>query len=367
MGMGVFGVVAVGASLYFVWKERVGIIKEDQFSFKDTKWNFVALFLFALSCVLMTLVNAEDFWATLQGKVKTIIDWRHIAVFPAMTAAALFEVGFTSKKVLSVANEMTEKALIDKELQTAQEFQRQTLPPMRFENDLWRWRAVYKSASKLGGDWFDVREITFPNGKRMLVIGLVDVTGHGVGAAMVTTIVAAIWGLWCKDMSTKNTPESPEDNVAFLKEACGRLQEALSASRKEASGTGAFALLCVETQTLTYCTVGHPAIVVTNNKTISSLVTGNAAFGHATQGQERDWKIENKKISPEEKVIFYSDGIVPAESDASGFVQGFRRRLKKETLNVPTEFFQALRKARQSFRQNRDIEDDVTALVVGLK
>jgi serine phosphatase RsbU (regulator of sigma subunit) len=367
MAMGLFGTVCAAFGIYKLHKKQKEEGAGGGFSFSSTSGNIVALALFAIAAGLMAYVNAKDLVATFQGEFKTLIDWKHIAIFPAMTAAALFEIGFTSKKVLSVANEMTEKALMDKELQTAQEFQRQTLPPMRFENEIWQWRAIYKSASKLGGDWFDVREITFSDGRKLLAVGLVDVTGHGVGAAMVTTIVAAIWGLWCKDVAQKCAPASEDEQAALLKEACERLQAALSASRKEASGTGAFALVNGETRGMTYCTAGHPAIVLTDSKTLSALTTPNSAFGHGSQEHEREWKIANKALGNGENLIFYSDGIIPAETDASSFIQSFRRRMKKETLSVPTEFFKALRKAKQTYRENRDIEDDVTVLVVEMK
>ncbi len=396
IGMGAFAIAAVAVSVYRVRKRQSTPVSseiqsdnetddgnekrnenqqenkeehptQDAFIFHKTNWNLFALFLFAVAVFLQIWVNAEDLIATFNGHFKTIIDWKHIAVFPVMAASALFEVGFTSKKVLSVAQEMTEKALIDKELQTAQEFQRQTLPVMRFQNENWKWRAIYKSASKLGGDWFDVRELSFRNGKKLLAIGLVDVTGHGIGAAMVTTIVSAVWSLWCKDSSKINAPEVDEEKAAFLSNACERLQAALSASRKEASGTGAFALLCSETRTITYCTVGHPAIIVTNNKSITTLSTPNVAFGHQYQDEDTDWKIMHKKIELAEQLIFYSDGIIPADSDASAFIQAMRRKLKKESFSVPTEFYKALRKAKQVFRTNRQIEDDMTLLTVSLR
>lgn len=68
-----------------------------------------------------------------------------------------------------------------------------------------------EGASQLAGDLFDLRESKFACGKKYLAVILADVTGHGVAAALSTTIISSYWSMWCteavKNCGPSNTKE----------------------------------------------------------------------------------------------------------------------------------------------------------------
>ena len=83
-------------------------------------------------------------------------------------------------------------AAIENELEISQAIQNHLLPQRNeFENEYFHVYGYYRAADKVGGDWwwYEVRE----NDKLHLFLG--DVTGHGVGSAMVTAKIASAYSV----------------------------------------------------------------------------------------------------------------------------------------------------------------------------
>lgn len=296
------------------------------FEFHGTRLDVLTLVLILGAASVQAWVNIEDLSTVFSGRLKSIFDWRHMAIFPALSAAALFEVGFTSRRVQAAAKEIAEKAILDHEIQIAHEIQRETLPPMKCQLENWSWRAYHRAALRVGGDWFDVRELEFLDGSKLLVAAVVDLTGHGLGAALSTSLVSSLWSLWCQETALELPPRSAEERERFLATAPARLDAALRASRKGTTATGVFVLLDVEAHEVTFCTAGHPPILVSDNRSLRILQTPNPGLGLSDNPV---WRAQTDGLNPKETLILYSDGIIGEETTVQSWLARLRRQLNR--------------------------------------
>lgn len=76
---------------------------------------------------------------------------------------------------------------IERDLDIAQEIQRGLLPSEPPEHPAFDIAAIARSATKAGGDYYDWQPL--PNGQ--LVVAIADVTGHGIGPALVMAVCRA--------------------------------------------------------------------------------------------------------------------------------------------------------------------------------
>jgi serine phosphatase RsbU (regulator of sigma subunit) len=294
---------------------------------------------------------------------KDILDWKKQILIPGLLAATLLEVGSVSKKMLRVGKEMSAKALLEKELLVGKEVQLRMLPVRRHNEYPWYWRSFYYSAQALAGDWFDVRQVCFPNGKKILAICVADVTGHGVGSSLATSVLCSHWSLWCQDLEKFQHELTTEALQNLLIEAANRLNVGLHALPKNEQSTAILAFVDGDNLQVTLCSCGHPGLILTDGANLRYVATVGdrlGADGYETAG----WTAKTEKILPEDFLFFYSDGIVPPGETVSSWAAGMRRKFKKSPVPVVKYFLNLIRENRKEFRANRSIEDDITLLVV---
>jgi serine phosphatase RsbU (regulator of sigma subunit) len=298
------------------------------------------------------------------GQMKDAFDWRQTLFFPLITLAGLLEVGYTSRKVEDAAKEMTKKAVQDRELAVAREYQMRTIPELRKRDGNWRWRALYHPASNLGGDWFDVRELRFPSGETALVACVADITGHGLEAALSTTIIASAWGLWCGKIGNLPLPTELVEREALIAQAPAHLHLALTAARRTATGTGFFVLLVGESAH--FCSAGHPNALVWDGTALGSLLSTGPGLGIQSEEQSPNWSGSTQTIAKEAKVVLFSDGIFPLEEGASRGVQTMRRTIKqkKGAITIERILGERFLATRRIYRGDSSQEDDMTLLIL---
>jgi len=106
------------------------------------------------------------------------------------TLAAVFVAGQVKIYVASAVREMQTRREHDRlkhDLEIAGDIQRGLLPPSMPRLEQYQFAAVCHPADQAGGDYFDWQEIS----SRRVVFSLGDVTGHGVGPALVTAACRA--------------------------------------------------------------------------------------------------------------------------------------------------------------------------------
>lgn len=128
------------------------------------------------------------------------------AILLALTGLAAAGVSWLARDyVLEAAKEATaaeqasrDKALVERELQVAHEIQMGLLPtepPILPSFDI---AGMCRPAARAGGDYFDWQPL--PDGR--LVVVIADVSGHGVGPALVTAV--------CRAYARATAPRSPD-------------------------------------------------------------------------------------------------------------------------------------------------------------
>jgi serine phosphatase RsbU (regulator of sigma subunit) len=294
------------------------------------------------------------------------LDWRHMFLMPALLTAGLLEVGSIARRMQTFGQEMAQKALIEKELKVGHDVQARMLPARKFENDSWNWRAIYHPAEALAGDWFDIREITFGDNQRLLAICLADVTGHGVGSSLSTSVICSHWSLWCSNLGNRSFPTNAGERESLLAEAPLRVHLGLSALRKNENCTAMFVLIDPYANEVTICAAGHPGAIIMNENGLRYVTTQGERLGGELLGEAK-WNPKTESFKKDDLLVVYSDGIVPVGQT----VLGWAGRLKKQILAGEKRFelllMNYLHENKRAFMVDPTNEDDMTLVMLKRK
>jgi two-component system response regulator len=287
-------------------------------------------------------------------------------LMPALLTAGLLEVGSIARRMQTFGQEMAQKALIEKELKVGHDVQARMLPARKFENDSWNWRAIYHPAEALAGDWFDIREITFGDNQRLLAICLADVTGHGVGSSLSTSVICSHWSLWCSNLGNRSFPTNAGERESLLAEAPLRVHLGLSALRKNENCTAMFVLIDPYANEVTICAAGHPGAIIMNENGLRYVTTQGERLGGELLGEAK-WNPKTESFKKDDLLVVYSDGIVPVGQT----VLGWAGRLKKQILAGEKRFelllMNYLHENKRAFMVDPTNEDDMTLVMLKRK
>lgn len=307
---------------------------------------------------------SELFGHVNQGEMKTRLDWRTSVLVPALMTAALLEVGSTAKKMLNFARDMAAKALFEQELNVGREVQSRMLPNLRSTTPSWHWRAMYLPAEALAGDWFDIREICFSDGRTLLAACVADVTGHGVGSSLATSVICSHWGLWCTRLQASGFPESPEAKQQKLKRAPFGIHRGLSALRENENCTAIFALFDPTRNELTFSSAGHPGILVIGKKSFRYFTTQGERLG-GELSKDVSWSAKTEVLNADDLVVLYSDGVVPLRATVSSWAAQIKRKVNAGGVEKPEVMLvNQLRANKHGFVSAPDLKDDMTLVMV---
>jgi serine phosphatase RsbU (regulator of sigma subunit) len=218
----------------------------------------------------------------------------------------------------------------------------------------------------LAGDWYDVRELTFSDGRMLLAACVADVTGHGVGSSLATSVICSHWSLWCQDACLAAAPATREQRETLLVEAPRRINNGLLALPQNEQCTAIFALVDPDAGEITFCSGGHPGIIVSDGKGLRYLTSSGERLG-ATGVEAPVWNAKTDSLAPGEIACLYSDGIVPPGDTVSSFAAGLRRRFKKGPEPLLPLLWKQFLTNRRVFRVDHEIEDDMTLLAIELR
>lgn len=214
--------------------------------------------------------------------------------------------------------------------------------------------ALFRPASKVGGDLFDV----FAVGDEAMAIYVADVCGHGVSAAMLTVFLKdAVHAI-----DRERGAAFLRDPEAFLWEMNRRLTEELMDGDVFISMT--YLVVDVTTYGVSFASAGHPPLLVRRG---DGTVETHHGLSPAL-GIDRKARFEARQIrlDPGDRLLLYSDGIRDV-SDEAGRLFGERGLV--EALSGLDERGDALAPALgailDAFAIEGDWPDDVTVLALG--
>jgi PAS domain S-box-containing protein len=208
-------------------------------------------------------------------------------------------------------------------------------------------------ADMIGGDYYDF--ITMPDGCILIIVG--DVTGHGIGAALIMAEVRAYLRAFTKQ---------DNDPATILTKLNSELFADLQA---EQFVTLILAQLNPKDSSIIYASAGHvPAFLINNSGKVDCIMESTGL----PLGFMKDYKIENSKsikLIEGNIAVFFSDGIMEAQS-SKGKEFGFDRALEfincykqKPSDKIVESLYQEIR----SFTKDQPQEDDITSVICKMK
>jgi serine phosphatase RsbU (regulator of sigma subunit) len=252
------------------------------------------------------------------------------------------------------ARKTAERALLaqEEEFRLAREIQQRLFPAAAPQLAGYDIAGASCPAAATGGDYFDF--IPTPAGELLIVVG--DVTGHGLGPALLMAAARAyLRALVLSDQSFE----------VMLTRARGLLIEDLGLDRFI---TLFFAKLAPATGTWTYINAGHPPgyVIAPDGRIKAEMAPGAAALG--IDREESRLESSQVALEPGDLVLLLSDGIPEARS-AAGEEFGEERMLdivRRERARPAAEIIRVLMDEAQRFNGADPFQDDMTLVVIKL-
>ncbi|TGL61376.1 SpoIIE family protein phosphatase [Leptospira sarikeiensis] len=237
--------------------------------------------------------------------------------------------------------------LLRGDLSLAKKLQQKTLPTLDLNDKKVSIHPYYLPMSEIGGDYYDVFELE-PGYFRLF---LVDATGHGVQAALLTMTIKAEFE------SLKFTKEEPSKVLELLNKACCQKYRSINIIF-----SAVLADIDLNNNTLYYSSAGHPPQVLKQKQEEADYLYSRGPI----IGLKKEATYKNVKVSlrPGNRIFFFSDGIFE-EFDQEKREFGENRVLSLLSKDVGLrEVAEGLISELQIFVGPRGFQDDVTLLAV---
>lgn len=248
----------------------------------------------------------------------------------------------TSERVF--AQEHAARASLQRELEIARDIQQSLLPRSIPTCKGFEIAALSRPAGYAGGDFYDVVEAD--NGQVVVVLG--DVTGHGVGAALIA--------------SACRTYARVALRTKALSDAMSEVDHALQQDLREGSFvTLVFVSLRPESREVAFLSAGHGPVIVRTRTESKRLMPHGPPAGLGLF--PADAQPSRFVMGSGSDLLIPSDGIFEARSE-SGEQFGIQRLVDAAAGNTAQEILSRCFAAVESWCDGRGDEDDDQTLVV---
>lgn len=183
------------------------------------------------------------------------------------------------------------------ELNLAAAIQQELLPAELPEADGLEFGVMYRPATYVSGDIYDVTRID----EDRLWFFVADAVGHGVPAALLTMVIS-------RSLRSGAATRSPAEAMTALNADLVRTQRGRSRFATAICGT-----LDLRTREVTLCTAGHPPALVLGGDEEQTYDSGGALLG-VFEGEP--YQQITFTLQPGETLLLYSDGFETAFPDA---------------------------------------------------
>lgn len=241
------------------------------------------------------------------------------------------------------------------ELDISRKVQRSLLPTSCPKCQRTEVYAENRMAAEVGGDFYDFMD---PGATlRGFLIG--DVTGHGVHAALVMSV---IYGLFRG--SSKQEQRSPGQNLGRLSRTLMELNEGLDGAGIPFSCTAFYGILDESSGVLRYVNAGHPAPLVRRGATgqIEALVSTAPPLGFFAKAS-----VEEKSVvlKANDRLLLFTDGVNEAKNASGEFfgLERVRQAAKTPASSCRAQVQELLREL-ERFLGGADLSDDVTVVAM---
>ena len=299
------------------------------------------------------LANAKQFHTIEQMNrdldAKVLDRTRQLESANLQLKATIDEVTNTTLKLAEARREALEK-----ELNIARNIQLSMVPERKiFEPHGAALIGMLEPAEFCGGDFWTFVE---SNGKIFVLIG--DVTGHGVGSAMITTVAKS-----CIDTLTHEQGKTPP-----LDRVMATLNEVIAESAKGNLAMTAFAVeIDPSVNKINYAGAGHwPQLFIHAN---NRGARPDALSGHGVRlgdGRGNQFDVHQQDYGPGDRLILFTDGVVEAENPKGDqySVRRLIRVLQKGKDDSLDELLGRIETDIDNFAQDAPQADDIAVIVM---
>jgi len=282
----------------------------------------------------------------------------------------VFKYAAAEKKLKQLNNKLILKQnRIEEDLAAASEIQMSLLPqkinPIKNLEVAWKFRPC----DKIGGDIFNMARLDDDH----WAIYMLDVSGHGVPAAMVAVSVFQNLQPQGGNIILKAGGSQSNRGIRSPARALEMLDQEYTFDRFNNFFTINYVILNATTGRFTCSSAGHPPpIIVRTDGTLDVLASGSPPIG------TRDLRLTDKRIIfPEDechlesgdKLIFYTDGVFEYQNSRGDFYgnQRLRKKLQELRDKPVAELIETLFTSLMGFGCHVEPKDDISLLGVELR
>ncbi len=245
---------------------------------------------------------------------------------------------------------------MDFELGIAGEVQQIIFPHVE-HNEYFDYAVFHRAFGKVSGDYYDV----FRLGEAKYGFLIVDVSGHGVPAALITMIAKEKFRL---------AAPLHDDPAELFKHINSDITEILGTDRYSGLYFSAFYIIMDENKRLFFCNAGHQQsfLLRRERKKIASLNTEGFLVG-ITSDERAQYQTKMINAESGDKIILYTDGIAEARSSA-GEQFGVDRIIKNMSKNYSEpgdKILESIIEDLKGFTNMDEMKDDATLLIINIK
>lgn len=252
---------------------------------------------------------------------------------------------------MAAALERTERAR-RADLRRAADIQSRLLPHLEEAHQGCEIAALFRPADSVGGDLYDVIEL--PDGSLLLV--LLDVSGHGVAAALHTALLRTVLHYEARaGRSVGDILRTMNDELVQVVAGTGEFATCVLVRLHASMGTGEWA------------NAGHdPPVIARPDGRVESLEGGGLPLGVVANAAFDAHPIS---LVRDARLVLYTDGAHEAANER-GELFGRPRlfeSLASASQPTPAETVQSALTAIEQFTGNHEFGDDVTLLCLALR
>lgn len=244
-------------------------------------------------------------------------------------------------------------------LSAAADIQKNLLPQRVPDCKQLRFASYFLPSHEVGGDIFNIQRLN----SKYLAIYILDVSGHGFSAAIMTALFTQTLSGSCS--ITRARGKDGEEQVVSPGKVISELNKEFPIARFGHYATIAYLLYNMEDNSFRYCCAGHPPIThVTQSGEVTFL-----GVGGPPAGLDGVWQEGEGILKSGDRLFFYTDGVIEYRNKAGemygkqklvdSMVDNWGFSLTDATCNIIDTL--------EEFGDHLDGDDDMALLAVEMK